>query len=74
MQALFLPSAASKLVGCIGSCDVRLLLFTGCFVVPLVTNSDSPISEIIALNPEFYDVFKQDKCPRLEFKRSFVYF
>ena len=37
-----------------------------------MTNSDSQISGVISLNPSFYTVFKQDKCPKLDFKRLFI--
>ena len=51
LQALYLPSVTSKLFGYmyIRSCDVRILLFIGCFGL----SSDWQISEVVTLNPSF---------------------
>ena len=68
---IIFPLATSKLFGSITRCDVTHFLSVGCFrfnwCYVRFTNLRSYSSK-----SQFYDVFRQDKCPCLDFKRIFT--
>ena len=67
----FFPLATSKLFGYIRSRDVTRLLFITCFGS---IGDKFEFTNVRSYSPksEFFDVFKQAKCPNLDFKRIFI--